>query len=73
MISQTPARPRATTLVPPESQTRPMTNAVSPKNKELEDLARLIQEATGSVNNIVESSQLMKTRGLRKKSMMQTA
>ena len=36
---------------------RPYTNAAAAtKNKELEDLARLIQAATGSVNNIVENS-----------------
>lgn len=41
---------------------RPHTNAAT-KNKELEDLARLIQAATGSVNNIVENSyQFRQTR-----------
>ena len=43
---------------------RPYTNAAAAtKNKELEDLARLIQAATGSVNNIVENSyQFRQTR-----------
>ena len=42
---------------------RPQTDASHLKNRELEDLARLIQEATGNVNNIVESSQqFMQTR-----------
>ena len=42
-----------------ESQARPQTN-VSNKQKELEELARLIQAATGSINNVVESSQQFK-------------
>lgn len=41
---------------------RPYSNAAAQasKNKELEDLAKLIQAATGNINNILENSHQFK-------------